>query len=181
VQQRDVASLTADGAYDGEAVYDAVVERHPVAVVIIPARATAVANETTATQRDQHNCRDRKTRTHRVALVAAVAGKAMLTSAPVSKWRSISSSLSPSPLNTARLCSPETPDRRSVEVDRPRSARAGPPSDGYQRRLHPQQHAGAGTPSHFGSADRSRGWGYRAHTPEALRAALVGTSVMRSA
>src|SRR5271155_4483499 len=41
----EVASMTADGAYDGEAVYDAVAERHPEAAVIIPPRATAVANE----------------------------------------------------------------------------------------------------------------------------------------
>jgi hypothetical protein len=45
----DVASFTADGAYDGEVVYDGVAERHPQAVVII-----AVPSETTATQRDQH-------------------------------------------------------------------------------------------------------------------------------
>jgi Transposase DDE domain len=50
----DVASMTADGAYDGEAVYDAVAERHPEASIIIPPRATAVAAETTATQRDLH-------------------------------------------------------------------------------------------------------------------------------
>jgi transposase len=50
----DVASMTADGAYDGEAVYDAVAERHPEAAVIIPPRATAVPSETTATQRGQH-------------------------------------------------------------------------------------------------------------------------------
>jgi hypothetical protein len=50
----DVASLTADGAYDGEAVYDAVAARHPEAAVIIPPRTTAVRSETTATQRDQH-------------------------------------------------------------------------------------------------------------------------------
>jgi transposase len=49
-----VASLTADGAYDGEAVYDAVAERHPQAAVIIPPRATAVPSKPTATQRDQH-------------------------------------------------------------------------------------------------------------------------------
>ena len=48
------ASVTADGAYDGEAIYDAVAERHPSAAVIIPPRATSVAGETTATQRDQH-------------------------------------------------------------------------------------------------------------------------------
>jgi hypothetical protein len=39
-----VASLTADGAYDGDAVYDAVAKRHPAATVIIPPRVTAVAN-----------------------------------------------------------------------------------------------------------------------------------------
>ena len=49
----EVASLTADGAYDGEAVYDAVVDRHPKVAIIIPPRATAVPSETTATQRDQ--------------------------------------------------------------------------------------------------------------------------------
>ena len=50
----DVASLSADGAYDGEVVYDTVAERQPQAVVIIPPRATAVPSETTATQRNQH-------------------------------------------------------------------------------------------------------------------------------
>ena len=50
----DVASMTADGAYDSEAVYDAVAERYPKATVIIPPRATAVADETTATQRNRH-------------------------------------------------------------------------------------------------------------------------------
>ena len=50
----DVASLTADGAYDGEAAYDAVADRHPGAEVIIPPRATAVLNEITTTQRDRH-------------------------------------------------------------------------------------------------------------------------------
>ena len=50
-----IASMTADGAYDGEAVYNAVAERHPEAAVIIPPRATAVPNEsTTTTQRDRH-------------------------------------------------------------------------------------------------------------------------------
>jgi transposase len=50
----DIASMTADGAYDGEAVYDAVAERHPRATVIIPPRATSVADETRPTQRDRH-------------------------------------------------------------------------------------------------------------------------------
>jgi hypothetical protein len=31
-----VASLIADGAYDGETVYDAVTDRHPEADIIIP-------------------------------------------------------------------------------------------------------------------------------------------------
>jgi transposase len=46
--------MTADGAYDGEAVYDAVAERHPDAAVIIPPRVTAVPSETTVTLRDKH-------------------------------------------------------------------------------------------------------------------------------
>jgi transposase len=50
----EVASMTADGTYDGEAVYDAVAERHPEAAMIIPPRATAVPNELTTTQRDRH-------------------------------------------------------------------------------------------------------------------------------
>ena len=51
----DVASMTADGAYDGEAVYDAASQRYPGASVIIPPRATAVASGAiTITQRDQH-------------------------------------------------------------------------------------------------------------------------------
>jgi hypothetical protein len=51
----EVASMTADGAYDGEVVYDVVAERHPEAAVLIPPRATAVPNEsTTTTQRDRH-------------------------------------------------------------------------------------------------------------------------------
>ena len=49
----EVASMTADGAYDGETVYDAVAERHPKATVIIPPRATAVPNELATTQRDR--------------------------------------------------------------------------------------------------------------------------------
>ena len=49
-----VASVVADGAYDGETVYDAVTDRHPEADIIIPPRATAVASTSGATQRDQH-------------------------------------------------------------------------------------------------------------------------------
>src|SRR4051794_1825339 len=50
----DVASLTADGAYDGQVVYDAVAVRYPEASVIVPLRMTAVAGETTASKRDSH-------------------------------------------------------------------------------------------------------------------------------
>jgi hypothetical protein len=50
----EIASMTADGASDGEAVYDAVAERHPSRVVIILPQATSVAGETTATRRDRH-------------------------------------------------------------------------------------------------------------------------------
>jgi len=49
-----IASVTADGAYDGEVVYDAVANRHPDAEIIILPRATAVPNETTVTQRDRY-------------------------------------------------------------------------------------------------------------------------------
>jgi hypothetical protein len=52
-----VASVTGDGAYDQDAVYAAVGERHPDAAVIVPPRATAVPGgtaETTPTQRDRH-------------------------------------------------------------------------------------------------------------------------------
>ena len=54
-----IASVTADGAYDGEPVYRAVAERQPdpPAAVVIPPRATAVASPSAATapsQRDRH-------------------------------------------------------------------------------------------------------------------------------
>jgi hypothetical protein len=49
-----VASLTADGAYDGAVVYDAAAKRYPEAAVIIPPRCTAVPGETATTQRDGH-------------------------------------------------------------------------------------------------------------------------------
>jgi hypothetical protein len=50
----DVASMTADGAFDGEPVYNAFAERHPDAAVIIPPRVTAVASGMTSAQRDVH-------------------------------------------------------------------------------------------------------------------------------
>ena len=54
-----IASVIADGAYDGEPTYRAVAERqpNPPAAVIIPPRATAVPSPTAGTaptQRDQH-------------------------------------------------------------------------------------------------------------------------------
>jgi hypothetical protein len=54
-----IASVTADGAYDGEPVYRAVAARQPdpPAAVVIPPRATAVPSPTggtTPTQRDEH-------------------------------------------------------------------------------------------------------------------------------
>jgi hypothetical protein len=49
-----VASMTGDGAYDGQAVYDAVTERHPEAAVIIRPRSTGVPGKTAISQRDHH-------------------------------------------------------------------------------------------------------------------------------
>jgi Transposase DDE domain len=54
-----IASVIADGAYDGEPVYRAVAERQPdpPAAVVIPPRASAVPSptaDTAPTQRDQH-------------------------------------------------------------------------------------------------------------------------------
>ena len=52
-----IASVTADGAYDGDSVYCTVAERDPVAAVIIPPRSTAVPSSTAEmapTQRDRH-------------------------------------------------------------------------------------------------------------------------------
>src|SRR3982751_3375913 len=53
----DVSSMTADGAYDQDGVYDTVAEHHPDAAVIVPPRSTAVPSpsaETDPTQRDRH-------------------------------------------------------------------------------------------------------------------------------
>jgi hypothetical protein len=49
-----VGSMIGDDAYDGQAVYDAVTQRHPGATVIIPPRSTAVASQTPTSQRDRH-------------------------------------------------------------------------------------------------------------------------------
>jgi transposase len=53
----DIASVTADGAYDGDPVYQAVAKRAPGADVIIPPRATAKPGahaDQAPTQRDRH-------------------------------------------------------------------------------------------------------------------------------
>ena len=53
----EVASFTADGAYDQDSVSTAVAERHPAAAIIVPPRSTAVPSdtaETAPTQRDRH-------------------------------------------------------------------------------------------------------------------------------
>ena len=52
-----IASVTADGAYDGDPVYRIIAQRDPAAAVIIPPRSTAVPSntaETAPTQRDRH-------------------------------------------------------------------------------------------------------------------------------
>lgn len=52
-----IASVTADGAYDGESVYCIIAKRDPAAEVIIPPRSTAVPSDTAETapmQRDRH-------------------------------------------------------------------------------------------------------------------------------
>ncbi len=53
-----VASLTADGAYDQDGVYDQVAAHYPEASVIIPLRSSAVPSETAQTapaMRDRHS------------------------------------------------------------------------------------------------------------------------------
>jgi hypothetical protein len=52
-----VASLTGDGAYDQETVYQAVIDRDPDAAIIVPPRSTAIPSETAETEptrRDRH-------------------------------------------------------------------------------------------------------------------------------
>ncbi len=49
-----VGSLTADGAYDSDTIYDEVLRRHPVTRVIIPPRSTAILSEAGTTQRNDH-------------------------------------------------------------------------------------------------------------------------------
>jgi Transposase DDE domain len=52
--EADVDSITADGAYHGEAVHNAAAERHPDAAVVIPPRIRVVASRTTSPQRNLH-------------------------------------------------------------------------------------------------------------------------------
>ena len=52
-----IASVTADGAYDGDPVYRTIAERDPAAAVIIPPRSTAVPSDNADTappQRERH-------------------------------------------------------------------------------------------------------------------------------
>jgi hypothetical protein len=47
--------VIADGAYDGQPVYDAVAANHPEAAIVIPPRSTAVAGQNeNPNQRDRH-------------------------------------------------------------------------------------------------------------------------------
>jgi transposase len=50
----DFDSFIADGAYDGEAVYQAVLDQQPDADVVIPPHKTAVISPPGNSQRDQH-------------------------------------------------------------------------------------------------------------------------------
>jgi hypothetical protein len=47
-----VASVTDDGAYDADVVYDEITRRHPEADVIIQPRSTAIVSESGTTRRD---------------------------------------------------------------------------------------------------------------------------------
>jgi hypothetical protein len=49
-----VASVTGDGAYDADVVYDEILRRHPDADVVIPPRSTAMITESGTTRRDAH-------------------------------------------------------------------------------------------------------------------------------
>jgi hypothetical protein len=49
-----LTSVTGDGAYDADVVYDEISPRYPEADVIIPPRSTAVISEGGTTRRDEH-------------------------------------------------------------------------------------------------------------------------------
>ena len=62
-----IASVIADGAYDGETVYDAVTDRHPEADIIIPPRATAVLSTERGAAAQSAYCNHRKAWSHGLA------------------------------------------------------------------------------------------------------------------
>ena len=62
-----VASVIADGAYDGETVYDAVTNRLPEVDIIIPPRATAVPSNEWGDAARSAYCNHRKAWSHRLA------------------------------------------------------------------------------------------------------------------
>jgi hypothetical protein len=49
-----IASVTGDGAYDADEVYDEVERRHPEADVIIPSRSTAVVSKSDRSWRNAY-------------------------------------------------------------------------------------------------------------------------------
>ena len=49
-----VGSVTADGAHDGDAIYDEVLLRHPAARAINPPRLTVILSDAGTMQRDEH-------------------------------------------------------------------------------------------------------------------------------
>jgi hypothetical protein len=53
---RPLASLTGDGAYDQDSVYQTVVDRNPEAAVVVPPRAMAVLSDTAETEPTQRDC-----------------------------------------------------------------------------------------------------------------------------
>ena len=105
----DVASLTADGAYDGEAVYDAVAERHPEASVIIPPRTTAIPSETATTQ---HSATDISRPSQTTGASAGSAAQAT-TAGAWSRLRCIGTRPSSSGVLASGLCPINGPKRRS--------------------------------------------------------------------
>ncbi len=62
-----VASVMADGAYDGETVYNAVTDRHPDADIVVPPRATAVPSTDWGDAARSAYCNRRKAWSHRLA------------------------------------------------------------------------------------------------------------------
>jgi hypothetical protein len=52
----EVSSVTADGAYDQDGVFDTVAERHPDAAVVVPPRLTAVPSPSADTDSTPRDC-----------------------------------------------------------------------------------------------------------------------------